>query len=821
MPMKNYNARDAADFATIEVIQGAQIVTFREPYGAEPSLMMGERLAVVEGSGPVSDRGGAISYQSADASICTVNSATGEITPVAVGECVVQVIAAAVLPNYSITRLIDIATISVEEGVLPLDWNPQRWGRVGTNLDLTAVEDGGLSGVTVTYSVSDTGDTGCTLSGTRTLAFTGTGVCIVTATVGKTHYRDWSRDHAIRVRPAAITVTPGEFTVGETLQVGDSSPKNPAAYSGLSPSDATASWQLVRGEWDCELVSSTTGAVRARAVSFKGGTPKCSVQVVAGKANHETFKSEAVSIPLALGEIGDVPIRYGTGVSDFLAVEGSADMTPPPTDENGVPVAITNITFEGTDSADAAKENVCEVDTQSGHATALESAMAEDVCKITFTVTAVGYADKEVVVSLPLVSKELVFDAPPRLSYGDENLQIGVDTPLPATTNLPVPADNSVDVTWSYLVEGNCEVNDSDGSLTLGEEAAAKDTCTVRAVASAEGFVDYIVEPVEVTVEPGELSFVTAGKPIYTGTLHTGGSLAPTLPNPSEDDNNIELTWEAWRGDGKCPVDEATGVVSAGGVGDECTIFVTATAPNYEPQDFQVGSLTVATAGDLGAITAPTYNGKLTIRGYPITIGEEPTAANGSNISWSYSAVAKRNSNVHEATEEICAVDPQSGVVTVGREAAIGDVCEITVTASAAGYAKAGTDDPVPLPVHDTFASMDWPTFLDGGGVGDTIDLSGSNGPVSVPEADDYAVTVASGNCTYNSTADTLVLADTGSCVLSVTATKENYIDRKATFSVTADLGSITVADWGNVQYHQSGSRHQCPCPSVPPRRGV
>ena len=325
----DYEAKDAADLATVSVVAGTQILTVSEPYGAEPSLMMGNTLPLVEGSEPAADQGGAISYRSADTAICTVDSGTGEITPVMPGECLVETMAAAVDPNYAASGWIELATVGVVEGVLPLDWNPQRWGRVGSNLDLNALTYGGTGSVAITYSVENAGDTGCTLSGTRTLAFTGTGVCIVTATARKTHYADWSREHVIRVRPTAITVTPDPFSTGETLQVGDSAPKAPAGHS-VTPSDATVTWRLVRGERDCELLNPQTGAVRAKAVSFEGGTPQCFVQAVASKPNYETVKSAPVSIALSPGEIGDVAIRYGSGVTNFLRTGGgTADMTPP------------------------------------------------------------------------------------------------------------------------------------------------------------------------------------------------------------------------------------------------------------------------------------------------------------------------------------------------------------------------------------------------------------------------------------------------------------------------------------------------------------
>ena len=62
----------------------------------------------------------------------------------------------------------------------------------------------------------------------------------------------------MRVRAGAITVTVNGFTSGDVLKVG-ADPVLPVAYADLTPSDAAASWRLMRGEEDCELVSATTG----------------------------------------------------------------------------------------------------------------------------------------------------------------------------------------------------------------------------------------------------------------------------------------------------------------------------------------------------------------------------------------------------------------------------------------------------------------------------------------------------------------------------------------------------------------------------------
>ena len=90
------------------------------------------------------------------------------------------------------------------------------------------------------------------------------------------------------------------------------------------------------------------------------------------------------------------------------------------------------------------------------------------------------------------------------------------------------------------------------------------------------------------------MDFTTADKPTFTGTLHAGGSLTPVIPDPSADDNSVAVTWENWRVDGNCPIDTATGVVSASAEKDVCAIFVTAAAPNYDSLELEIISLTVS-----------------------------------------------------------------------------------------------------------------------------------------------------------------------------------------------------------------------------------
>ena len=136
----------------------------------------------------------------------------------------------------------------------------------------------------------------------RTLSFDAPGLCKVVARATKEHYEDWEREHAIRVRPGVITAgTIPDFVSNRTLLVGGSNRRPDGTYS-LNPSDAVSSWQLVRGERDCELVNPVNGTVRALAQGYaRSENPVCSIQVVARKENYRSVQKCCEGDPLGEG----------------------------------------------------------------------------------------------------------------------------------------------------------------------------------------------------------------------------------------------------------------------------------------------------------------------------------------------------------------------------------------------------------------------------------------------------------------------------------------------------------------------------------------
>ena len=197
-----------------------------------------------------------------------------------------------------------------------------------------------------------------------------------------------------------------------------------------------------------------------------------------------------------------------------------------------------------------------------------------------------------------------------------------------------------------------------------------------------------------------------------------------------------------------CTIDPSTGAITLGNaasVDDTCAIYATAAAATmgdyYEEREIQLINYTLKAVGTFANITAPIYDvDGLLVGGDPLSVTTAPGMDDTtSEVVWSYAAVGKREGT---GTANICSVDSSDGTVTPGSDAAAGDTCEITSSASANGYTGASAPT-VTLTVKDTFNSLAWTNFPTLATVGTSIDLS-SNQPVSDPVGS-YAISVDSG----------------------------------------------------------------------------
>ena len=491
----NYNASDAAHLQTVTVGEPVQKILAAEPYGTEPSMRVGEVLAVVNAPSATAGEsaGGLLTYRIATGSesVCEVVPASGAVTARDRGECPVQIRAGAV-QGYALTPWTDIATIVVDrDGLLSIAWTPQKRGRVGADLVLPAATDN-TGGAAFAYEVADAGETDCAFQGSsgaaeRTLSFDVPGICRVLVRGTKELYEDFEIEHAIVVRPGIITVANvSGFAANRTLPVGPRRRRPEHNYSGVNPASADASWQLVRGERDCVVVDSAVGLVSARAQAYASDdSPECSIQLVAHKENYEVFKSAPVSIPLEKGTLGTVtPQEYGFG-STTLSVSGHLDMTAPPTEDLGLPVAYA-FAVAGANALGEATADVCVVDDNPdsgtyGRVSAGSAPPGVDyTCEITATLSSLGYVDKTATVTLTFKAAPPSFSGTPTFSYSS-NLQIGNSAAL--TADVTGLDNQSGAITWTFHVEGEdsegdpksgvCSVVTADGELSLGASARA------------------------------------------------------------------------------------------------------------------------------------------------------------------------------------------------------------------------------------------------------------------------------------------------------------------------------------------------------------
>ena len=668
----NYSAIGEGNLQTITVVAGDQTLTFNDVYGATPSLLVGETLAVVNGPSAAagSGAGGAITYsvKTGSETYCSVEPSDGTVTGSAPGECVIQISAAATT-QYAITAA-DVLTIAVGTGSLTgLSWAPESGSdydpAVGVSLLLEEVDVGTLSGVTVTYEVSDAGETGCVLESARTVSFVAPGTCLVTARASKTGYEDWSMDHSIQVvrkRIPGPDTNPG-FAQDASLKVGGSAVAPGAVAWNTPPSGLDISWELVRGEDDCELVNGQTGSVRARRMAVDPNNPPlCWLRLVVQREHYRAYRGNPISIPLARGDLGTLSApRYGTG--NTLIVGGNVSMTALPVEDGGLAVEAVAFAVNGTDSSDAPKAFVCTINNDAtsadfGVVTAGNSASAGDKCVVTVRVKASGYAAKDAPAVALTVGAGLTFNTAPVAAWNDGRDPVGEctlrrgeqracsadDTGLPGTDESSTP----VTVEWHYSVsgtdangmpkEGVCTVinnpgNASHGFLRSASSGREGDICSVTAFARVSGYDDYAATPVIFTLVKGLLTEDAQG--ITYATLRPGGQVAPRGDSLT-DDNLVAVTVSGWRvvgfdegNDGTrddanvCSID-GSGVVSAGSAassGDYCSVYATSSAEGYEDQrNAFIADVLVENLGDLAntndfTLVGPVYNGDLIIRG--------------------------------------------------------------------------------------------------------------------------------------------------------------------------------------------------------------
>ena len=541
------------------------------------------------------------SVKTGSESFCSVDEGTGAVTGVAVGECIVQV-AFAGDDNYNALAAADLQTIRILGANFRLRWNPYRDGveyRKGSEGKIGEVDDGGL-GAEVEYAVVDAGSTGCAFKGNSgddrlILTFGGYGVCRLKATASVPNYKDWVGERSLRVRPGAISVDVNGFIRGRALKVGSDS-RTPVAYANLNPPYAEALWQLSRGERDCILVDGATGEVAARTVPIAdpSSPPVCSLRLTASAPGYDNFRSEAVEIPLARGDLSLIavdtgrptrvrPPAFGEGISNNLPLNigegaGYLDVNNSSNHPRIVPISLD---VAGTDGDGTTKANVCTVDNDRnsptfGRVSVGSGAASGDKCTVTTTMGAVGYTPVATTpVVLTIVTEALEFGTTenpttPALGFHGR-LKVGTQSVSyreglrQASTTSAVPTDvcelDSETGLVTGLKKGNCQVNLSIPDAPTGIKVVLSNTASIdsittpgicsvdkdtgRIIAKELGMctvaVRFLTNTHTATVTGNAMGNVTVTPP--THCTYNNGSVANTYSNGDWDDINGKRVW--------------------------------------------------------------------------------------------------------------------------------------------------------------------------------------------------------------------------------------------------------------------------------------
>ena len=452
----------------------------------------------------------------------------------------------------------------------------------------------GANGAIILYKLKSGSDTNCELTNANTgevtakaVDLTTTKTCTVVGTASK-NGRIATEEISVGLSPGTL----GDITWGTfagTLQVGGSA-KAPTAASGAGTSGATVSYELKSGsETNCVLTNANTGEVQAKAVDLSG-TQTCTIVGSFTRIGYTT-KTGEISINLSAGTMGDLtdPAYAGT-----LAVMGTLIVTTPP---SGAPDgAGWSYTVAGERSG-SSQSNICDIDGETGAVSATGTAVAGDVCIVTATASATGYADKSAsAVRLTVSAQEALTITwsgytPASLTWASG----GVSAPTLNTVSVTDTDNNAVDggTTRTYSVgsgttNNSCTVVSGTGSLTI----AGAGTCEVILTvvdSDSDNEESYATQTKKATVTIGKAAqnIVVAANPYGASpSLNVGGGDLRLANTPTGGQSALALEYQSLE-TAVCTVGSATGTVSPVTIGT-CTIQARRVGDaNFNPSDWE------------------------------------------------------------------------------------------------------------------------------------------------------------------------------------------------------------------------------------------
>ena len=688
--------------ANIPLVTSTQTFAWGDdPYGANYSLNVGDAGALALAATHTGS--GRAEYRSETPGVCTVDDASGAVTPISAGECLLW----GRFVGDSSTGASPWIELSLEVGEGTQTWsvtdpygaNPT--AKVGAELVIvTAPTAQGEA----RYSVTEDSE-GCEVNlkdGTVTGTVSG-GTC--TVQVAFTATDNYGEMEAADL--ATITVTNGSQAVNFEDPYGESpilrlGAEEPLAIVNAPTSNAGGRmvYQVSGGGVNYCTVDTNTGSVTV-------GTDVGNCVIEAGAAAVENYDASDWTEVASIAIKGQ--IMEGVGWSPPSPGRVGQELTLPKIDTGEYSGVATN--FEITDKGGT------------GCASRFDLLRAETVlsftkpgyCHFRVWTRLAGYEDR--------VWKHALRVHPGEASatWGSftGSLMVGGNTVAPAAVS-GTPAGSTV----SYRLargEADCDLVDAtDGTVrarvvpiarelvdadenpeTPDEEVVAT-VCTLVGVLEKDNYRTHHSPPIEILLEEGSMGTLTA--PEYgRGTILPLGERVPVVSLPVESNGlplDTSYSVQALDTDGNpkegdvCLLEvDGSIVTGADGVkGDICRVTARATSVGYNPKDTPVVNLQVVDV--LAFAEAPAVNYSVGLKmGVTASIGPDTLPAADNNevsVTWRFEATGTDSEG--EAKEDVCTVvddptDNNHGNLALGSSALSGDTCQISVIGRSQHYA--------------------------------------------------------------------------------------------------------------------------------------
>ena len=328
---------DASVVHPVSIAVAAQTLAApTHPYGAVvATLMPGDTVEIV--NPPASDRG-AVVYASGDSAVCTVDSATGEVTAVAPGSCAISAHLAAT-DNYAasdpvvLTAGVPIRIIATASLSAAGTWGNNPYGGLlpaidfGQSRGVTTAPTGGTGGVLYRSVTPDI----CTVAGDGTVTGTGVGDCNVQfrfAGDAGTAASEWSASTRVVVGKASHPLpasnpygSGADLRFGETLEF----VTPPIGYGRVTYSLGLGS------DEHCQL-DETTGAI----TGIKLGVNACNVQIAfAGNNKYHPLTAKRLQQFSVVAAPQKLTFSDPYGAGPTLEVDGTLALIDVPVADQG------------------------------------------------------------------------------------------------------------------------------------------------------------------------------------------------------------------------------------------------------------------------------------------------------------------------------------------------------------------------------------------------------------------------------------------------------------------------------------------------------